>query len=233
MTSKTHKLMTAMLVSGLALVSQSVFSSTTLTYQGAAFPSYQSGAISYADGVGGYPDFSNKGVSVGGFKMLNGNTNQSITAWCVDVFDWLNSASYNNGNKSNLNNVSQLEKLVAQDYSKVNNATSSAAFQLAVWEIVNETAGSTSFSLSNGRFTASGSGLSAAITMANDWLQLNKANTGNYNMAYYIYGDGTMPNGVTQNLISMSPVPLPAALPLLLSGLGIFGFALRGKKKES
>lgn len=224
MTSKTRKLINAMLLCGLVGSAQSAFSSTTLTYQGAAYPAYQSATISYNDGAGGYPDFSNKSVSVGGFSMLNTSTNQSLITWCVDVFDWLHNASYNNGNASNINNFAKLQQLVNQDYSLVNNATSSAAFQLAVWEIVNETS-TTPLSLSGGRFTATGS--SAAMTLANNWLQLNNSVTGNYNIASYIYGDGTMPNGVTQNLISMSPVPLPAAGLLMLSALGLGGLVTR------
>lgn len=223
MTSKTFKLMSAVLVSGMALASQSAFSSTMLTYQGAAFPSYQNVHLSYADGAGGYPDFGDKYVSVGGFKMGVNNTNQSITAWCVDVFDWLHSASYSNGNLSSINHNDKLQQLVNQRYASVTNAQTSAAFQLAVWEIVTE-AGNT-FNLGNGQFKAWG-GNTTAIAMANDWLKLDKTQ-GNrdYKINYYFYGN--MPNGVTQNLISVSPVPLPAAGLLMLSALGLGGLVSR------
>jgi hypothetical protein len=67
--------------------------------------------------------------------------------------------------------------------------------------------------------------LSNAVILANDWLALDDPTTGNYNVAYYFYGN--MPNGVTQNLISMSPVPLPAAGWLMLSALGMGGWLTR------
>lgn len=221
MTSRTFKLMSAVLVSGLALASQSS-ASTTLTYQGAAYPNYQTVHTSY-DGSGSLPDFADKHVSVGGFDMLNGNTNQSITTWCVDVFDWLHSATYSNGDLTSINNYDKLQQLANQRYASVTNAQTSAAFQLAVWEIVTE-AGST-FDLNSGEFEAWG-GNTTAIAMANDWLKLDKTTgNGNFKIDYYFYGN--MPNGVTQNLVSISPVPLPAAGLLMLSALGLGGFATR------
>jgi len=230
MSAKTRNLLGSAIFSAFALASHGAYASTTtLQYQGAAYPSYVSGKISYADGAGGYPDFTDKGVGVGGFNMKNTSTNQSLIAWCVDIFDWLNTTSalnYSNNNPNSINNFDKLQQLVNQSYSKVNNATTSAAFQLAVWEVVNETAGATSFSLGGGRFTATTSShnmaFSNAVALANDWLSLDEAVTGNYKVDYYFYGD--MPNQTTQNLISMSPVPLPAAGWLMLSALGMGGW---------
>lgn len=217
------KLRSALLLCGLACGAQiALASTTTLDYQGAAYPSYLSGRITFDDGSGGYPSV-NQSVYVGGFNMLNTSTNQSLIAWCVDIFDALkqSATSYTNGNPSSINNIDKLQQLIDQNYSKVNNATTSAAFQLAVWDIVNETAGASTFNLSSGYFKASGSGLNNAILLANDWLQLNNANTGSYNIAYFQYGTGPIPNGTTQNLVSVSPVPLPGAGLLLLSALGL------------
>jgi hypothetical protein len=137
MSANTRKLLGGVIVSAAALASPGANASTTLNYQGAAYPSYQSGYIQYNDGPGGYPD-STKNVYVGGFNVLNTSTNQSLIAWCVDIFDTVHNATYNNGDTASINNFDKLQQLISQSYSKVNNATSSAAFQLAVWEIVNE-----------------------------------------------------------------------------------------------
>ena len=163
-----------------------------------------------------------------------------MTAWCVDIFDNLQSATYTNGNASSINNLDKLQQLVNQDYSKVNNAETSAAFQLAVWDIVNENAGASSFSLGDGKFTASGgSGLagygtpinilfgdgSSAISLANSWLLLKGPNTGNYKIAYFEQG-----STATQNLISVSPVPLPNSSLLMLTALGLGSILLTKRR---
>ena len=62
------------------------------------------------------------------------------------------------------------------------------------------------------------------MTQANSYLSaLSGASTGGYNISY-------LNSGTSQNLVTVSPVPLPAALGML--GLGIASlFGLRRRKK--
>ena len=82
MHTNTRKLMNAMLICGLACCAQSAFSSTTtLNYQGAAYPNYLVGNIAYS----GSPRNVNENVYVGGFNMLNPDITQkslSCTTTC-------------------------------------------------------------------------------------------------------------------------------------------------------
>jgi hypothetical protein len=105
----------------------------------------------------------------------------------------------------------------------------SAGFQLALWEIVNETSGS--FSLAGGSFTATAA--AGALTVAGNLLAgLDAAGGaplgGNWRIVYLQSRDG---NGDgrrdSQNLVTVAPVPLPAAGLMLLAALGGMAAARR------
>lgn len=244
----------ALVVCGLALGGQHAAASTAYYfYEGAKYPNYLTGTIR-ADTNNSYNSAANTGyekvlnVGAGAFKMARDLDNdlvkdpnesqQSLITWCVDVFHTIQSAKYTDGNLGNLStyistklsnpnfSAGNLQSLVNQRYTGVTQAannTYSAAFQLALWEIVNETSGT--YNLSSGSFEAQGFSASA-ISLAQTWLALSGPVTGNYNVKYLFDFNGeASPN--TQNLITMSPVPLPAASLLMLSALGLGGIVTR------
>ena len=168
-------------------------------------------------------------TNAGGFSMTNTTPNPDVSfqAWCVDIFHTLVSpSSYTLQSASSFysadpGKATALSHLASNYLSSVTNATTSGAFQLAVWEIVNEASGG-SYSLGAGNFKAT-SGTATAVSTANTWL-------GN------LSGPITMTANVWasdshQDLAVFAPVPEPETYAMMLSGLGLMGFVARRRKK--
>ena len=187
-------------------------------------------------------------VLAGGFNVKVG-TDQFI-AWCLDILDVISlpslysvnnvnpfSTSGNNGPLLTTAQRTDIQRLFDSGYktflqaiSTGANKVASAGFQLALWEIVNETGGS--YNLTGGNFTAANNNndRKAANTAANTYL----ANMALYNgpkVFNVAYLQAVTANN--QNLVTVSPVPLPAAGLLMLAGLGGLAVASRRKQRKA
>jgi hypothetical protein len=98
------------------------------------------------------------------------------------------------------------------------NADSSAAFQLAVWDL--------SFGAGSSGFQATANGPDAATVNADVTSFLNLANVGGaITQRLSLLEDNGMNGSAIQDLVTFSPVPLPGALPLFASGIGLWAVA--------
>lgn len=169
-------------------------------------------------------------VYAGGFNTTDGTN--SFVSWCVDI---LQSTYFGQANSSytlvDAASVSQigsaradaLARLATQYLGQVNNATTSAAFQLAAWEIVYENIG-TGYNMGSGNFSAWGAS-DGSIALAQNWLgNLPGSST---------YSVGVWQSATRQDLAVFTPVPEPATLGLLAVGLIGLGFAKRKQKNRT
>ncbi len=185
-------------------------------------------------------------VYSGGFKMedttgawtIGGVTtakNASFMAWCIDIYDNMQSTDYTLKSGPNYGPIShntltsakvlELERLASNDLSKVTDAKTSSAFQLAAWEIMAEK-GST-LNVSNGTFSVYGDAL-GADTLANSWL--GSLGTAAPTEQLYIWSANTPGN--TQDLAVFAPVPEPETYAMMLAGLGLLGGMARWRKAK-
>lgn len=175
--------------------------------------------------------------NVEGNSPFSLSSNDVIDAFCVDIDTYLdtnNIVSYSLQDAGSYfgdaNKVDQIGRLYTGFESSVIGADRSAAFQLALWEIINED-GSV-LDLTQGSFSSSQ--FTSARSIAGDWLGSLTGFQNNYQL-YVLSSEligSTEGLKKSQDLLLFSPkppvkVPEPGTIALL--ALGIFGLILRKK----
>jgi hypothetical protein len=202
------------------------------------------GLVNYHDNsvLGSTQSFGPFGA--GGFDVVDNTTSTSFQGWCVDVFhDFYFNSSTSQGSAV-LNTATSvfgstiatdLGRLATEAYSTVGTPTGSptaaqddysAAFQLAVWEIVNENAPG-GYDLTTGNFMAAAGG--NAVAIAQGWLS-NLPTVSHYNVDIWSIQDNGASGWGPQDVAVFSPAPEPETYALMLAGLGLMGLVARRRK---
>lgn len=163
-------------------------------------------------------------VYAGGFNTTDGTN--SFVSWCVDILQSTYFGSpandYTLVNAAAVSHIGAaradaLGALATQYLGSVNNASTSAAFQLAVWEIVYETAGA-GYNLNSGNFSAWGAS-DGSLGLAQGWLS-NLPGTSTHTASVW-------QSPTRQDLAVFTTVPEPATFGLLAAGLCGLAFVRR------
>lgn len=172
------------------------------------------------------------GVGAGVMQLMDTVSGSAITAFCIDVTRWITDPPGAYESKASWYSApvtAKVQALFNTAYAKVTDAASAAGFQMALWEIVTESAGNP-LSLSSGTFRATGT--TQAVAHAKDYLAgLSGATTQKYHLTFLESLTTDQP-GYGQDLIGVAPVPLPASVLLLGGAIAGMG-ALRRRQKNA
>ncbi len=175
--------------------------------------------------------------AAGGFRMKDVNTMERFTVFCLDLLAVIQSGStygyvvtntpYSNSIDLIANGaLGRIQSIFDSGYETAfDSSVKSAGFQVALWNAVYDDDWSVSAGAGDFYQTASNNGVRQA---ANDFLLSAQGYTGqkNWNMSFL---ESTEVNPRSQNLVTVSQVPLPAAIWVLLTALG--GVYAVGRRK--
>ena len=236
-----HLLASAAAVAALALPQLAFGQSGSLSMSSYAYPSALSFNLTDTS-----PVLNLGTVGAGGFNAsFNANgalppAPTSFVSYCVDLGQYFSFGSpfsvtaTNPASMSAIGGVrtSVLNRLYTQHFAAADTRVESAAFQLAVWEILREDAttafGANALGAGSFRVTAATSNTtldSDAITMANTWLNTLTGLQGGYTLT-------VLASSTNQDQMMATPIPEPETYMMLLAGLGLMGFVARRRQRS-
>ncbi len=172
-------------------------------------------------------------VYAGSFNVKDDATPaNNFAAWCLDLAKTIavgdtfkeTSTPYNSNALSQVQQDRVQGLFDAHFETAKSNANSAAAFQLALWEAIYDN----TFNLSKGSFAVQG--VSSTITgLAQGFLNSFTAGSQDNYVVSYLQNDRSK----GQDIVTASPIPLPAAAWLLIGGLGALAAVRRRRDTEA
>ena len=227
---KTFKIMVAALALGAAsALSPASAATINVTKQGTNAFVDASGSNGWYQSTSYTLNGTGRSAAAGMFRLTGTSTNgavQDFLAFCLEPLETLTlPKDHSVGTTLGTSVLDRLGALMSNAFTLVTGSQSAAAFQMAAWEIANESNGS--LDLANGGFRIT-SAAQGTQSLAQSWLDF--IGSGQWSAT----GDVTIlsASGTQDLLTNIAPVPVPAAGVLLLGGLAGLG-ALRRRRKAA
>ena len=177
-------------------------------------------------------------TSAGGFAtVLNGGP--TFTTYCIDLYETISFGDPAYTNYSLVDgsvHFTGLHAAADADIGKlfsaghvVNDAKTSAAFQIAIWEIAFETTGSYNLASGSATFFGGTAASSGALTLATSWLGSLGVNTMDVKVLESLT---TREIKGHQDVVFAQAVPEPSTYALMAAGLMSIGFVARRRQKQ-
>lgn len=231
-----------------ALAVPSVASASVTITTIAADPGFRTGRVSYAPGgIGGNPANTVQNLNIGRFKLsgIDNATMKAVTfeTYCIDIFNYLHTGTFEIQAFALADAVkqAQVQKLLGHTAGFIDAAgtlaakkDTSAAIQMAVWEIINE-AGTSGYSLGTGQFkidASYGTVNPTARTMAQGYLDSMGGWAQPSGFGYRMM-TAINPQNNQRQIFLAAGVPEPSAWALLIAGFGVVGGAMRSRRRPA
>ena len=227
---KTFKIMVAALALGAAsALSPASAATINVTKQGTNAFVDASGGNGWYQSTSYTLNGTGRSAAAGMFRLTGTSTNgavQDFLAFCLEPLETLTlPKDHTVGTTLGSSVLDRLGALMSNAFTLVTGSQSAAAFQMAAWEIANESNGSLDLANGGFRITAAAQGTQS---LAQSWLDLigsgQWTSTGNVTIL--------SASGTQDLLTNIAPVPVPAAGVMLLGGLAGLG-ALRRRRKAA
>lgn len=178
-------------------------------------------------------------VNTGGFSMTDtsGSLGDFI-AWCLDIGHRAGSGSFSDVSLPFTNtvfdetgSVGRIQSFFDANYSETLTAdtNASAGFQAGLWEVLYDSDYSLLSGDFQGRFENTANG-ALALGFANDFLAAAQSFSGPRVWNTTFLQSNATGSDQRQNLVTVSAIPLPASVLLMLAALGGMGIAARRRK---
>ncbi len=177
-------------------------------------------------------------IAAGVFRMTGDdgvNPVFDFLAFCLQPLEWLSiPKTYDMSSGLSAQVIDNLNALAGNAFGLVQDSNSAAAFQMAVWEIANETGG---YDIRDGYFKITGGTTASnnAEDLANTWLGNIASNTWQANGASFMILSAPGTQDLLTNLPggNLGSVPIPASGLLLLGALAGGGAMARRKARKA